>query len=104
MGYVLFGIAVAVVWFFYSYAKDGLGPAGKFKHCMTCGIDAKPKPVTKGSILIEIILWLCFLIPGLIYSIWRSTTRTPSCPSCGGTTMVPSDSPAAIAHKKQLQA
>jgi len=25
---------------------------------------------TRGSILIEIVLWLCFLVPGLIYFIW----------------------------------
>lgn len=104
MEFLFLLLAGAVAWFLYSKAKEESGPGGKTKHCMTCGIDTNPKSTTKGSIFIEIILWLCFLIPGVIYSIWRTTTRTKVCPSCGGTTMVPSDSPAAIAHKKQLQA
>jgi hypothetical protein len=32
-------------------------------HCMTCGTDMVPRSQTRGSILIEILLWLCFLVP-----------------------------------------
>jgi len=39
------------------------------------------------------MLWLAFLIPGLIYSIWRLTTRQPACAKCGATDVVPEDSP-----------
>ena len=45
------------------------------------------------SILIEIILWLCFLVPGLIYSAWRISKRHDVCPSCGGADLVPLGSP-----------
>lgn len=61
--------------------------------CPNCGYRGKPTTKTKGSILIEIILWLAFIVPGLIYSLWRSGSRYKACPSCGHTAMVPLDSP-----------
>ena len=61
--------------------------------CANCGKIAKPRTVTRGNILIEIILWLAFLIPGLIYSIWRLTTRYKACPHCLAPNPVPLDSP-----------
>jgi hypothetical protein len=48
----------------------------------------EPVKKTKGSILIEITFWLCFLIPGLIYSLWRETTKYKACPACGNSTMI----------------
>ena len=65
-------------------------------YCTACGSVFKtPKTVTRGSIIIEIILWLCFLVPGLIYSIWRMTTRYKACPNCKSLTVIPADSPIA---------
>ena len=61
--------------------------------CSNCGTLGKPKLITKGSLLIEIVLWLCFLIPGLIYTIWRHNTRTKGCRSCGAENLIPLDSP-----------
>ncbi len=49
--------------------------------------------MTSGSIAIEIVLWLAFLIPGLIYSIWRLTTRRDACAACGSAELVPENSP-----------
>lgn len=64
--------------------------------CTTCHFRGKTKTKTKGSFLIELILWLCFLVPGLIYSLWRMTSgRQKVCPKCGNSTMIPIDSPAA---------
>lgn len=63
--------------------------------CKNCGTIAKPKRVTKGSFFIELVLWICFIIPGLIYSLWRLTTRHDACPSCGEPGMIPLDSPVA---------
>lgn len=63
------------------------------KICKTCGFVGKAKKRTKGSIFIEIILWICFLIPGVIYSIWRLTTRAEVCSKCGSTELIPIDSP-----------
>ena len=65
----------------------------KSEICPNCGYVGQAKKVTKGSILIEIVLWLCFLIPGLIYSIWRLTSKHLACPKCGAQNLVPLDSP-----------
>jgi|JI8StandDraft_1071087.scaffolds.fasta_scaffold656791_1 hypothetical protein len=63
--------------------------------CTACGTKTTVlKNQVRGSILIEIILWLAFLIPGLIYSIWRLTTKKKVCPTCGSLNLIPIDSPA----------
>lgn len=69
---------------------------------MVCGTDAKPKSKTKGSIWIELFLWLMFIVPGVIYSLWRLSTREKVCPACGAPNMVPLDSPAAKKHRSGL--
>jgi hypothetical protein len=61
--------------------------------CKSCGHYGEPGTVTKGSFAIEVILWLCFLVPGLIYSVWRVSSRADNCSMCGGTDLVPTDSP-----------
>lgn len=61
--------------------------------CSNCGLQGKPKTITKGNLLIEIVLWLCLIIPGLIYSLWRQFSKYKACPSCDATNMVPLDSP-----------
>lgn len=52
--------------------------------CMDCGTTGAGKDQIKGNGLIELILWLCFIIPGLIYSIWRSASKTRVCSVCQG--------------------
>jgi hypothetical protein len=42
--------------------------------CQDCGAQGTPKSHTRGSILIELVLWLLFIIPGLLYSLWRLST------------------------------
>jgi hypothetical protein len=61
--------------------------------CKDCGTVGEATTETPGSIMIEIILWLCFIVPGLIYSIWRSSNRHDVCAKCGGSTILPIDSP-----------
>lgn len=63
--------------------------------CLRCEDAAEPARVTPGSIWIEIVLWLAFLVPGLVYSIWRLTARHHACPNCGGADLVPLHSSAA---------
>lgn len=65
----------------------------KTQICSQCGRKGTPKNHTKGNILIEIVLWLFFLLPGLIYSIWRLTTKQKVCPYCLAPAMVDLDSP-----------
>lgn len=64
-------------------------------YCSNCGTVDTPRTRVKGSFFIEVILWLCFLVPGIIYSIWRLTSKEQVCPSCGAPNMIPSDSPKA---------
>jgi hypothetical protein len=63
------------------------------KVCTTCGHHGKPAKRTPGSFLIEVVLWLCFLVPGLIYSLWRLSARHEVCAGCGARTLVPANSP-----------
>ena len=62
--------------------------------CTQCGAVGKPKTTTPGHFLVELILWLCFLLPGLIYSVWRLSARRPTCRTCGAIrSLVPLQSP-----------
>ncbi len=63
--------------------------------CTACGSIGYSKRRMKGSILTEFLLWCFFLIPGLIYSIWRHSTVAQVCPSCGSSAVIPTDSPIA---------
>jgi len=63
--------------------------------CTACGHFGEPKEVTKGSGLIEIILWFFFIVPGIIYSIWRRSNKPKVCRVCGSTALIPSTSPMA---------
>ena len=61
--------------------------------CTNCGYVGEPKPITKGSIGMEVLLWLLFLAPGFIYSIWRLASRYDGCPKCKHQNLIPIDSP-----------
>ena len=61
--------------------------------CSQCGHIGKTSRSIKGSGLLEIVLWLFFIIPGFIYSVWRSTSRYKTCAKCGSSNLIPIDSP-----------
>lgn len=65
------------------------------KLCIICGYVGQPRLETKGTFIMEVFLWLIFLLPGLIYSIWRITTRYDACPECAAANMIPTSSPVA---------
>ena len=64
-------------------------------YCTNCGTESKPILWTKGSFFIELILWLLFIIPGVIYSFWRLSTREKVCEVCKSNAIIPADSPRA---------
>ena len=64
-------------------------------YCQNCGHIGEPKRYIKGSVVTELLLWFCFLLPGLIYSIWRANSRFKGCPNCEAPNMVPLNSPKA---------
>lgn len=70
--------------------------------CSNCGTVGKPKTVTKGSFLIELVLWLSFLFPGFLYSMWRLSSKTKGCRYCGSENMVPLNSPAGEKLQKEF--
>lgn len=74
------------------------------KFCKVCGYVGATKRHMPGSIFIEIILWLCFIIPGLIYTIWRHSASKQVCKSCGSKEIIPTDSPIAKQHLAQQPA
>lgn len=67
----------------------------KLRICAQCRTIGRPKSVAPGSFLVEVILWLCLLVPGLIYSLWRISAKQPTCRTCGAIrSLVPLSSPA----------
>jgi hypothetical protein len=62
--------------------------------CKNCGWSgAKGKKQVRGSLFFELILWLFLIVPGVIYSIWRLTTKETVCPTCGKPELIPATSP-----------
>jgi len=61
--------------------------------CQMCGTIDFPRRVTRGSFLIEVVLWIALIVPGLVYSLWRLTTRHNACRACGSPLVVPISSP-----------
>ncbi|MBP8979442.1 hypothetical protein KBG23_03120 [Candidatus Dojkabacteria bacterium] len=70
-----------------------MGKFNKEMICTECGYIGKPKKWMKGSFFIELILWLAFLVPGIIYTIWRVTNTVAICPKCEKETLIPTDTP-----------
>jgi hypothetical protein len=65
------------------------------KLCTVCGAVGTTKRSMKGSLLTELLLWCFFLLPGLIYSIWRHSTVAQVCRNCGSPAVIPLGSPVA---------
>lgn len=79
-------------------------------YCRTCGTVGAPKQRVKGSFLLELLLWigllvlglistLWLLVPAIVYSIWRLTTKALVCSACGSEAIIPVDSPVAVAAR-----
>ena len=70
--------------------------------CKSCGHEGEPVAHTPGSFFIELVLWICFIIPGLVYSFWRLSRRRKVCAGCRSSDIIPSNSPLARSLRKQL--
>ncbi len=72
--------------------------------CPNCNYEGPGKIRYKGSVLVGCALLFFFIIPGLIYALWQSSTGHASCPQCnwsnvvvtGGTTGIPTAAGLAI--------
>ncbi len=56
--------------------------------CADCGSTELPVEAKRGVGWIEVLLWLCYLIPGMIYSLWRRARSRLVCAYCGNPSMV----------------
>lgn len=80
-------------------------PSGTRVICTQCGAMASTgRKVTKGSFFVEIVLWLMMILPGVLYTVWRLTSRATVCRTCGQPTLIPIDSPMAKRQIAQLRA
>jgi hypothetical protein len=61
--------------------------------CEHCGYVGFPGRVTPGSFLIELAAWCLFIVPGILYSMWRISARYDACKKCGAPNMIPIDTP-----------
>jgi len=59
--------------------------------CPNCGFIGKGQ--RKGALILELALWMCFLLPGLIYTVWRYTGKKSVCKACGCKDMLPVTTP-----------
>jgi len=50
--------------------------------CQECGEIGWPRKIVPGSFLLEVFLYFLFVIPGLIYTVYRSSHRQEVCPVC----------------------
>jgi hypothetical protein len=65
--------------------------------CTRCRNVVTPVMKTPGTFGVELALWLLICIPGIVYSVWRATSKHEACPICGARELVPADSPGAAA-------
>ena len=72
-------------------------------YCVACGTRSDGKQKARGSTLVELALWLTFLLPGLIYSVWRLGNKYRACPACGSAELIPIDSPKAVRDMAQIK-
>jgi hypothetical protein len=63
--------------------------------CTHCGKRGYPVLAPRGHVFFEVILWVCYVVPGIIYSIWRRVRTKEVCPFCNHSSMVSSYSPKA---------
>lgn len=71
--------------------------------CTVCKtISGEAERVEAGSGSLEVFLWLFFLIPGMLYTIWRSDHSWMACPTCHSRLVVPLSSPAGEAIRREF--
>lgn len=62
--------------------------------CAQCETVGDSKVRMPGSFVVELALYLLWILPGVIYTVWRYTNTERACTACGAKTLLPVDSPA----------
>lgn len=64
--------------------------------CTQCGAQTSaPLKVPPGSPWVALALAVPFVMPGIIYTVWRYSMRRTLCPTCGHAQLIPADAPLA---------
>jgi hypothetical protein len=64
--------------------------------CTQCGAQTSaPLKVPPGSPWVALALAVPFIVPALIYTVWRYSMRRTLCPTCGHAQLIPADAPLA---------
>jgi hypothetical protein len=61
--------------------------------CTQCGAITSPTRVTPGTVWITLVLLLFFIVPGIIYWLWRHSNTYSACRMCRSRNLVPTESP-----------
>jgi len=61
--------------------------------CKQCGTAQYGEHVLPGSGWIEFVLYVVYIVPGIIYSIWRRSKKRPTCRACGSRDVVSLSTP-----------
>ena len=62
--------------------------------CRECEQACRAVRLTRGRFWLEVTLWILFFPVGIVYSIWRLSTRYNGCPACGSERLVDAETPA----------
>jgi len=57
--------------------------------CQDCHFLGAPAKTLRGSPALELVLWLCFVLPGAAYAWWRSRGVILLCGRCGSVRVLP---------------
>ncbi|CAI2718679.1 hypothetical protein [Nitrospina watsonii] len=71
--------------------------------CLTCGCQRTPINVRRGHVAIETLLWLCYIVPGVVYTLWRTLRRHDVCPKCRNPSIVKTTSPQAFQLQRLMK-
>ena len=50
--------------------------------CSECGYEGPAEPKAPGKAWLEAVFWIAFVVPGLLYHLWRLLGRRYICPRC----------------------
>ena len=76
---------------------------GRRMLCTMCGAETdQATRMMRGSGWVNGVLFLALAFPGIVYWVWRQTTKYDACPTCGHAALIPANAPLARAWLHQI--